>query len=77
VFESKRDVLKVARGSFVDAGSGRSAYVVDGTIATKRDITLGASSSTEVEVVSGLQVGERIIVSDTSAFRDKNTVLLR
>ncbi|HEX2123336.1 MAG TPA: HlyD family efflux transporter periplasmic adaptor subunit [Thermoanaerobaculia bacterium] len=77
VFESKRDVLKVARGSFVDAGSGRSAYVVDGKIATKRDITLGASSSTEVEVVSGLAAGERIIVSDTSAFRDKNTVLLR
>lgn len=77
VFESKRNVLKVARGSFVDAGSGRSAFVVDGKIARKREITLGATSASEVEVVSGLQIGEQIIISDTSAFRDKNTVLLR
>lgn len=77
VFESKRNVLKVARGSFVDAGGGRSAYVVDGKIATRRPVVLGASSVNEVEVLEGLQAGERIIVSDTSAFRDAKTVLLR
>ena len=77
VFESKRNVLKVARGSFVDAGGGRSAYVVDGKIATRRPVVLGASSVNEVEVLEGLQAGERIIVSDTSAFRDAKTVLMR
>ena len=77
VFESKKDVLKVARGSFVDAGNRRSAYVVDGQIATRRAITLGATSANEVEVLEGLQAGERIVVSDTSAFRNAKTVLLR
>jgi len=77
VFESKKNVLKVARGSFVDAGGGRVAYVVDGKIATRRAITLGASSANEVEVLDGLQTGERIIVSDTSPFGDAKTVLLR
>lgn len=77
VFESKKNVLKVARGSFVDAGGGRVAYVVDGKIATRRDIKLGASSSNEVEVLDGLQAGERIIVSDTTAFGNAKTVLLR
>jgi len=77
VFESKKNVLKVARGSFVDAGGGRIAYVVDGQIATRRAITLGASSANEVEVLDGLQAGERIIASDTTAFGDARTVLLR
>jgi len=77
VFESKKNVLKVARGSFVDAGGGRVAYVVDGKIATRRSVTLGATSSDEVEVLDGLQAGERIIVSDTTAFGDARTVLLR
>jgi HlyD family secretion protein len=77
VFESKKDVLKVARGSFVDATGGRTAWVVDGDIANRRDITLGASSASEVEVVKGLELGDRVIVSDTSAFGDAKTVLMR
>ncbi|HWW61001.1 MAG TPA: efflux RND transporter periplasmic adaptor subunit [Thermoanaerobaculia bacterium] len=77
VFESKRNVVKVARGAFVDAGGGHAAYVVDGDMAVRRPITLGALSVGEVEVVNGLSVGERIVVSDTTAFGDAKTVLLR
>jgi HlyD family secretion protein len=77
VFESKKDVLKVPRGAFVDAGGGRTAWVVADEIATRREITLGATSASEVEVVRGLVAGERIIVSDTAAFGDARTVLLR
>ncbi len=77
VFESKKDVLKVARGSFVDATGGRTAWVVDGEMATRRDITLGATSASEVEVMRGLEAGDRIIVSDTTAFGDAKTVLMR
>ncbi len=77
VFESKKNVLKVARGAFVDAGGGRTAFVVDGSIATRRDITLGATSVSEVEVVRGLREGETVIVSDTATFGDARTVLLR
>jgi HlyD family secretion protein len=77
VFESKRDVLKVARGAFVDATGGRSAFVVDGKMATLRPITLGVTSASEVEVLGGLAAGETIVVSDTSAFGNAKTVLLR
>jgi HlyD family secretion protein len=77
VFESKKNVLKVARGAFVDNSGGRTAWVVDGEIAARRDITLGATSASEVEIVKGLEYGDRIIVSDTSAFGDAKTVLLR
>jgi HlyD family secretion protein len=77
VFESKRNVLKAPRGAFVDSGGGRSAYVVSGKLASRRAITLGAMSVTEVEVTSGLNQGETIVVSDTTAFENAKEVLLR
>lgn len=77
VYEARKNVLKVARGAFLEDGGGRSAYVVDGKMATKRAIETGSASIGEIEIVRGLKEGERIVVSDTSAFRNSQTVLLR
>src|SRR6185436_3434738 len=74
VFESKKNVLKVARGAFRESGGGRTAYVVDDDMASRRAITTGATSVSEVEIVDGLEQGQKIIVSDTTAFRDAKTV---
>jgi HlyD family secretion protein len=76
VFESKHNVLKVARGAFVESGGGRTAYVVDGSTATRRPITLGVVSVSEVEILSGLREGEQVILSDTSAFEGARSIIL-
>ena len=76
-FESKRNVLKVPRGSFIESEGGRAAYVVDGKMAARREIVTGAASIGEIEIVKGLREGERIVVSDTSAFGRANNVMLR
>ncbi|HKR62904.1 MAG TPA: efflux RND transporter periplasmic adaptor subunit [Thermoanaerobaculia bacterium] len=76
-FESKHDVLKVARGSFLEAEGGKAAYVVDGSTAMRREIVTGATSVGEVEIIRGLNEGERIIVSDTTPFAHANNVMLR
>jgi HlyD family secretion protein len=77
VFESKKNVLKLPRGAFVEASGGRSAYVVDGSMATRRAITLGSVGASEVEIVSGLRESERVILSDTSPFGNVRTLILR
>jgi HlyD family secretion protein len=66
VLDQRPDVLKVERGAFVDAGS--YAYVVEGDTARKRDITLGAMSVGEVEIVAGVKEGESIVVSSVADF---------
>jgi HlyD family secretion protein len=76
VFESKHNVLKVPRGAFLESGGGRRAYVVEGNSATRRDIEAGAVSVSEIEIVSGLREGERIVVSDTSTFGNARTIIL-
>ena len=75
--ESRKDVLKVARGPFVETGGGREAWIVRGDIAERSSIQVGATSVTEVEIVSGLTEGDEIVVSDTSAFADARRVWLR
>jgi HlyD family secretion protein len=68
LIESKENVLKVKRGAFVESGGGRIAYVVKNQSATKRSIQLGARSLGEVEVLSGLEQGDEIIISSISQF---------
>jgi HlyD family secretion protein len=71
------DVLYVQRGQFLDSGAGRIAYVVnDERVATRRRIETGARSLSAVEVVSGLQPGETIVISNLDPFRGADTVLL-
>jgi len=77
VFESKHNVLKVPRGAWLESGGGRSAYAIDGKTATKRDVAVGTASVSEVEIISGLQEGERIITSDTSSFGNARSVILQ
>jgi HlyD family secretion protein len=76
-FESKRNVLKVARGAFLESEGNRAAYVVDGQMAARREIVTGATSVGEVEIVKGLNEGERIVVSDTTPFAHAKNVMLR
>jgi len=76
LLESREGVLKVQRGQFVDSGGGRIAYVVDGDVARRRDIEIGAASVGEVEILSGLAEGQTIIISDLGQFEGAGTVLL-
>jgi HlyD family secretion protein len=58
VLESKPDTLKVQRGSFLDSGGGRIAYVVHNGMAERRPVRIGSTSLREVEVLEGLQAGD-------------------
>jgi HlyD family secretion protein len=76
IFETRTQVLKLPRGPFVDSGGGRFAYVVDRGVASKRAISIGVTSVSEVEIVSGLSAGENVVISDTAQFASASTVLL-
>lgn len=77
LMDTRIDVLKVPRGPFLEAGGGLQAYVIEDGIAVLRPIRVGAISLAEVEVASGLDLGEQIIISDTARFEGANKVLLR
>ena len=75
VLDTRRNVLMVERGPFLEQGGG-FAYVVDGSRAQRRAIKLGTSSLSAVEIVSGLQPGEKIVVSGSDQFGDAERVTI-
>ncbi|MEO8190821.1 MAG: efflux RND transporter periplasmic adaptor subunit [Acidobacteriota bacterium] len=77
VMETKKNVLKVPRGPFLESGGGRQIYVVENGVAVKRNIQVGAVSVSEVEIKSGLSEGDKVILSDTSEFAGAKNVLIR
>lgn len=76
VLDTRRNVLMVERGSFLEQDGGRFAYVVDGSRAVRRPIQTGTSSLSAVEIVSGLQPGEKIVVSGSDQFGDAERVTI-
>jgi len=76
VLDKRDDALTVARGSFVDESGGRYAYVVRDGIAAKTPVRLGVSSIDKVEILDGLKVGDRVVISGTSNFNDAPRVAI-
>ena len=68
--ERLADVLQVGRPAFGQEQATVGLFVLDadGTEATRRQVKLGKSSVNVVEIVEGLQEGEKVILSDTSAW---------
>lgn len=74
LLDTRKDVIKVERGPFVEQSGGRYAWVVNGSTASRRPVQFGVSSLGEVEIVSGLQPGEKVVVSGTDLFGDAERV---
>ena len=76
LLESKQDVLTLRRGPFLENSAGRVVYVVQGDLANRREVVTGSASVAEVEVLSGLEEGETVIISNTSEFGTAASVLI-
>ena len=74
LIEERANVLKVERGPFLESGGGNVAYVVEDGVAERRSIRTGAISLDAVEILSGAQVGDRIVVSGADALGDAQRV---
>jgi len=71
-----RPAVLLPAGPFLERTGGDWVMVVaaDGAHAERRRIRLGARNSDQVEVLSGLKPGERVITSDYAAFEKVNRV---
>lgn len=74
VMGTRRNVLMIERGPFLEQDGGRHAYLVEGSTATRHAIQTGVSSLSHVEILSGLKPGDRIVVSGTASFNNADRV---
>ena len=77
LLEERPSVLTLQRGQFLETGGGRIAYVLrEDDIAERRQISIGGRSLSAVEIISGLEEGDRVIISSIDQFRGVDTVLI-
>lgn len=76
LIEEKPNVVMVARGPFVESEGGRFAYRVQDGIAVRTPIQLGATSLSSVEIIKGLNPGDKVVVAGTDAFENAARVAI-
>lgn len=75
LLEEKPDVMLVERGPAFERDAS-FAWVIDGDVATRHPIRLGASSVSAFEVLDGLSPGQQVIVAGIDDLRGVDEVLL-
>jgi HlyD family secretion protein len=72
------DVLFVGRSSSARENGTMGIFRLspDGDEAIRTQVVFGKSSVSEIQVISGLQIGDRIILSDTSQYDDNDRLRL-
>ncbi|MGD9927694.1 MAG: efflux RND transporter periplasmic adaptor subunit [Sphaerochaeta sp.] len=69
--EHLEDVLVVPRSSLLYAGAQSYVYVVDSNnVAHRRNVEIGMQVSDAVQIVSGLEIGDRLVIQGQSLLND-------
>ena len=69
----KEDVMRIANASYYVGRGDYELFVLDSeNEIVKRKVKLGDSNFEYVEVISGLQPGDQVVISDMSSFKNKN-----
>ena len=68
VTAEKPNVLKVRRGPALEDGGVAEVLLLRDTYAVRTDVRLGMNERQYVEIIDGLAAGDRIVISDTSAW---------
>ena len=75
VLDERADVLKVARSPFSDSDT-QFVYVVHDDAAVRTPVEFGGAAIGEIEVRSGLNVGDTVVLSDMRDYKDAASVLI-
>ena len=74
----KEDVMRIANASYYVGRGDYELFVLDSEDELiKRKVKLGDSNFEFVEVVSGLQPGDRVVISDMSNYKNKNKLKVK
>lgn len=77
VTATKHDVLKVQRGPALEGAGIEQLYVIRGNHAVRTPVRLGVSERRQIEVIDGVESGDRIIISDVSVFGALEAIRIR
>ena len=77
--QQQQTALVLPRGAYLADSAGQYVYVLDSRTATarKQAVTLGKQSANQIEIVSGLNAGDQVIISGYREFQQADTIQLQ
>ncbi len=77
LLEVRENILKLPRGLYAELDNGKNVFKVNGNKAFKTPVTYGVWGLDDIEITSGLALNDEIIVSDTSVFREAQSLYIK
>ncbi|NVM78850.1 HlyD family secretion protein [Duganella sp. SG902] len=74
ITEQKQNTLLADYGPAFNGRGPQDIFVVRDGIARKTTLNIGASDGKNVEILSGARAGDQLIISDTSRYKDRDSV---
>lgn len=73
---TRPNVASLPRGAYLTTGGELLVYALsaDGQRAERRQVRFGASDAEHIEILSGLEPGERVVTSSYEAFKDQPSI---
>ncbi|NNJ26576.1 efflux RND transporter periplasmic adaptor subunit [Alienimonas chondri] len=71
LIESRDDVLHAPMQSIVSVGGKRFAFVIAPQGTQRREVTIGVANDTDVEILSGLEENEQVVMNPRTHFADQ------
>ena len=73
--QAKSNVIVIPSSSIIQEETGYSVYIIKDNVAEKRSITTGITNNDFTEVISGLSVGETVVVSGKEYISEENNTV--
>ena len=73
----KDDVLRIRNGSFYSGPGDYTLFVLEGDLLRPRPVRLGECNYDYIEVISGLEQGEHVVVSDMTKYKGKEKLKVK
>jgi membrane fusion protein (multidrug efflux system) len=70
----ERDALVIPEAALVPEQSRQFVFVADDGRAVRREVQIGTREPGKVEIVAGLQAGQRVVVEGTQKIRDGSVI---
>lgn len=72
--EKREDTIVIPKETVISRQDGKVVFTVENGIATEKKITTGLESLDVIEVVSGLTINDRLVISGFETLRNKSKV---
>ncbi len=72
-----KDVILIPQDAVIERFGEKVVFVVNRNNAKKRAVILGKESGSDIQIVSGLTVGEKIVVSGQYTIEDDSRVRIQ